>query len=132
MNRDDIIRMAREAGMCEDDGVWFSRSDVDADVTTDDLEAFAALVAALNTQVHEPVAWMVYTLDGESVCVTDNPRHFTPEHNFLPLYTTPLHRKPLTDEEIDRIIASNVTITDQNLRGAVYMAMRELEEEYLK
>lgn len=42
------------------------------------------------------------------------------------------NRKPLTDEEIDRIIASNVTITDQNLHGAVYMAMRELEERYLK
>jgi len=124
MNRDDIIRMAREAGGSTDDP-----SDL---LTIANLERFAALVAALNTQVHEPVAWMVYTLDGESVCVTDNPRHFTPEHNFLPLYTTPLHRKPLTDEEIDRIIASNVTITDQNLRGAVYMAMRELEEEYLK
>ncbi len=46
MNRDDIIRMARESGMCEDDGVWFSRSDVDADVTTDDLERFAAIVSA--------------------------------------------------------------------------------------
>ena len=46
MNRDDIIRMAREAGLHEDDGVWYSRSDVDADVTTDDLERFANLVAA--------------------------------------------------------------------------------------
>lgn len=46
MNRDDIIRMAREAGLHKDDGVWYSRSDVDADVTTDDLERFATLVAA--------------------------------------------------------------------------------------
>jgi hypothetical protein len=46
MNRDEIIRMAREAGLNEDDGVWYSRSDVDADVTTDDLERFATLVAA--------------------------------------------------------------------------------------
>ena len=46
MTRDDIIRMARDAGLNEDDGVWYSRSDVDADVTTDDLERFANLVAA--------------------------------------------------------------------------------------
>jgi len=38
-----------------------------------------------------------------------------------PLYEAPPQRKPLTEEEID-----------QNLRCAVYMAMRELKEEYLK
>lgn len=37
----------------------------------------------------EPVAWMVYTLDGKSVCVTDNPTDFTPQHRALPLYTAP-------------------------------------------
>ena len=42
-----------------------------------------------------------------------------------PLYEAPPQRKPLTDEEIDRIIASNAIITDQNLRCAVY-------EEYFK
>ena len=49
----------------------------------------------------EPVAWMVYTLDGKSVCVTDNPTDFTDEHRALPLYTAPQPAKqPLTDEEI--------------------------------
>jgi hypothetical protein len=43
------------------------------------------------------------------------------------LYTSPPTRKPLTDERIDQIIASNVTITDRNLYGAVYMAIREVE-----
>ena len=38
---------------------------------------------------NEPVAWMVYTLDGKSVCVTDNPADFTAEHRALPLYTEP-------------------------------------------
>jgi hypothetical protein len=51
MTRDDIIRMAREAGLCRDDEVWYSRSDVDADVTTDDLERFAALVAAAEREL---------------------------------------------------------------------------------
>lgn len=46
----------------------------------------------------EPVAWMVYTLDGASVCVTDNPADFTPEHRALPLYTIPPQRKPLTQD----------------------------------
>lgn len=39
--------------------------------------------------VQEPVAWMVYTLDGQSVCVTDNPAEFGESHRALPLYTTP-------------------------------------------
>jgi hypothetical protein len=42
----------------------------------------------------EPVAWMVYTLDGKSVCVTDNPADFI-EWRSLPLYTAPPQRKPL-------------------------------------
>jgi hypothetical protein len=41
MNRDDIIRMAREAGLCDEDG-----RDSDSIVITDYLEHFAALVAA--------------------------------------------------------------------------------------
>jgi hypothetical protein len=35
----------------------------------------------------KPVAWMIYTLDGKSVCVTDNPADFTDQHRALPLYT---------------------------------------------
>lgn len=47
-----------------------------------------------------------------------------------PLYTAPPARKPLTDERIDQIIASNVTITDKYLLEAVYMAIREVEQEH--
>lgn len=36
-------------------------------------------------------------------------------------------QKPLTDEQVDMIIASNVTITDKYLLEAVYMAIREVE-----
>lgn len=46
----------------------------------------------------EPVAWMVYTLDGKSAFVTDNPKDFTQDHRALPLYTHPPQRKPLTLE----------------------------------
>lgn len=56
----------------------------------------------------EPVAWMVYSLDGQSVCITDNPADFTDQHRALPLYTAPPQRKALTDEDIKKIVAKNV------------------------
>lgn len=49
----------------------------------------------------EPVAWMVYTLDGQSAFVTDNPADFTLEHRALPLYIAPPKREPLTDKQIE-------------------------------
>lgn len=51
----------------------------------------SALRATLAQQAEpvEPVAWMVYTLDGKSVCVTDNPADFGEGHRALPLYTAP-------------------------------------------
>ena len=58
------------------------------------------------TATTAPIAWMVYTLDGKSAFVTDNPADFTQDHQALPLYTAPPQRKPLTDEEISFITAS--------------------------
>jgi hypothetical protein len=51
----------------------------------------------------EPIAWMVYTLDGASAFVTDNPNDFTELHSCFALYTAPPKREwvGLTDEEID-------------------------------
>ena len=69
--------------------------------------AITALQAALEEPVQEPVAWMVYTLDGKSVCVTDNPTDFGSKHKALPLYTAPPQRKPLTQEEIGRVWHDN-------------------------
>jgi hypothetical protein len=51
-----------------------------------------AIKTALAEPEQEPVAWMVYTQDGKSVCVTDNPADFTDEHRALPLYTHPPRR----------------------------------------
>ena len=45
MTRDDIIRMAREAGMEQDGDNFFSPSHEEIDVHITDLERFAALVA---------------------------------------------------------------------------------------
>jgi hypothetical protein len=65
-------------------------------------DTVAALRAALAQEEQEPVAWMVYTLDGKSVCVTDNPADFAEGHRALPLYPHPPRREwqGLTDEEI--------------------------------
>jgi hypothetical protein len=65
--------------------------------------------AALAEPEPEPVAWMVYTLDSKSVCVTDNPADFTGHHRALPLYTAPpaaalaeppAKREPATREQM--------------------------------
>jgi hypothetical protein len=50
--------------------------------------AIDALRAALAQQQAEPVVWMVYTEDGESVYVTDNPADIKPSQRALPLFTT--------------------------------------------
>ena len=65
-----------------------------------------------STTCGEPVAWMVYTLDGTSVCVTDNPADFTPEHRALPLYTTPPQRTAAVGEDTRR---AWVGLTDKQL-----------------
>lgn len=65
-------------------------------------------VATINEmETVEPVAWMVYTLDGKSAFITDNPEDFTPEHKSLPLYTAPPKREPLTEEQICEIFISH-------------------------
>jgi uncharacterized UPF0160 family protein len=52
----------------------------------------------------EPVAWMVYTQEGRSAFVTDNPAVIHPSQRALPLYTTPQRTwVGLTDEEIEVI-----------------------------
>ena len=48
----------------------------------------------------KPVAWMVYTKDGRSAFVTDNPTDIGDGQRALPLYTAPPHRQPLTDKEM--------------------------------
>jgi hypothetical protein len=49
--------------------------------------------------VQEPVAWMVYTQEGQSVYVTDNPTDIQEGQRSLPLYTTPRPWVGLTEPE---------------------------------
>ncbi len=63
-------------------------------------------------QASEPVAWMVYTEDGKSVYVTDNPEDIGDKERALPLFTLPQADPPrpavrLTEEEIiDCLVAA--------------------------
>ncbi len=60
----------------------------------------------------EPIAWMVYTLDGASAFVTDNPNDFTESHSCFALYTAPPRKEwvGLTDEEITELDYSGTRI----------------------
>jgi len=77
-------------------------SDEDEAESTAVRASIKAIKTALAEPEQEPVAWMVYTQDGKSVCVTDNPADFTDEHRALPLYTHPPRRewRGLSEEEI--------------------------------
>ena len=83
---------------------WWAAMEAKREQPEQDWEAVAAdqamTIALLKSEQTEPVAWMVYTQDGKSVCVTDNPADFTDEHRALPLYThSPRQWQGLTDEE---------------------------------
>ncbi|RPJ30858.1 MAG: hypothetical protein EHM17_16015 [Verrucomicrobiaceae bacterium] len=75
-------------------------------------DAERALEAALGQPEQEPVAWMVYTQDGKSVCVTDNPADFIEWRSF-PLYTHPPRREPLTVTELQQALIA-VDLVDQD------------------
>ena len=50
----------------------------------------------------EPIAWMVYSLDGQSWGITDNPMSFSENQRALPLWAGPFEREwvGLTDEDL--------------------------------
>ena len=60
MNRDDVIRWAREAGMEQDGDNFFSPSHEEIDVHITDLERFAALVAAHVRETEFKPDWNKY------------------------------------------------------------------------
>jgi hypothetical protein len=74
----------------------------------------------------EPVAWMVYTLDGKSAFVTDNPADFTEKHRALPLYTSPPQCQPLDDMTILDLVDKH--LYDQETYQALAFA-RAIERE---
>ena len=90
-------------------------------------DAITALRAALEQPEQEPVAWMVYTQDGKSVCVTDNPADFIEWRSF-PLFTYPPRRewRGLTEEEIDAVWEdAQVFNTHYDIARAIEAALKE-------
>ena len=95
-------------------------------------EAITTLRTAIE-QAQEPIAWMVYTLDGKSVCVTDNPADFSDQHKALPLYTSPRQWQGLMDEDREEIlrwvewkeIGSDQSVAPQKLIAYVEKKLRE-------
>ena len=73
---------------------------------------------------------MVYTLDGKSVYVTDNPDDFSGGHRALPLYTAPPQRLPLTDEEI--LLAVGWERAEMYMKLAPNFPVDEAKQETLK
>jgi hypothetical protein len=53
--------------------------------------SIVALRERLEQPEQEPVAWMVYTQEGQSVYVTDNPTDIQEGQRALPLYTEAQH-----------------------------------------
>jgi hypothetical protein len=83
VNRDDIIRMAREAGY----------GDALSMIQSNELERFAALVAAAEREVtQKPVAWM-HIEEGELIAF-ENDKNIAEQCEYcVPLYTAPPQRE---------------------------------------
>jgi squalene cyclase len=70
-------------------------------VLVEEIQRMAKRIEELEAK-DEPVAWMVYTQEGQSAFVTDNPAVIHPSQRALPLYATPQRTwVGLTDEELD-------------------------------
>ncbi len=75
---------------------------------------------------NEPVAWMIYTLDGKSVCVTDNPANFTDQHKALPLYTQPIDDTALLRQALESLVAAGLSAhKTKQVREQAITALRE-------
>ena len=74
------------------------------DWTDFDTEAVTAIREALAQPEQEPVAWGMMNDDGKIYdCICPEEHDRVEGEYTVPLYTTPPHRKPLTDEEIDKL-----------------------------
>jgi len=90
MTKDEALLMAIEAL----DNADYHRAD----------EAIVIIKEALAQPEQEPAAWMVYTQDGQSVYVTDNPTDIQENQRAFAMYTTPQRTwDGLSDKELNVI-----------------------------
>jgi len=71
----------------------------------------------------EPIAWMVYTEDGKSVYVTDNPTDIQQGQRALPLYTKQ-EWQGLTERDV-----KTITENSPSVEWAVLMTESTLKEK---
>jgi hypothetical protein len=71
------------------------------------------------------IAWMVYTQDGQSVYVTDNPTDIQEGQRALPLYTAPPQRPwvGLTESEMGQLIHDHCQQTGKTYRSLMDFAI---------
>jgi hypothetical protein len=90
--------------------------------------AITALRDKLAQPEQEPVAWMVYTQDGQSVYVTDNPIDIQEGQRDLPIYSTPppcptceaLARTVMLDQTSHDTQRQWVGLTDEEKQTAIW------------
>ena len=103
MTKDEALRDALmtlescEMSNCGRDWIWPESGLITAMKNV--RASIASIKEALAEPDKEPVAWMVYTQEGQSAFVTDNPAEIHPSQRALPLYATP-QWVGLTDEEL--------------------------------
>ena len=116
MTRDDIIKMAREAG-------WISEYDSPTGFCAEAAFKFAALVAtAVAEPVQEPVAW----LDPEENISDEAFTWSQSKHHTVPLYTAPPKQwVSLTDQEVWQAI-------DNVLEGGGWLDVARVLEQAFK
>jgi hypothetical protein len=89
MTKDDALKMALDAVAT---GGWKEVTEaatlIKEALAQQDAKSHLQAVSDFGQlQEQEPVAWMVYTQDGQSVYVTDNPTDIQEGQRALPLYT---------------------------------------------
>lgn len=78
----------------------------------------------------EPAAWMVYTQDGQSVYVTDNPTDIESNQRALPLYATPQRTwVGLTADEMETLYQQATYMDDTDHIHMLMMAEAKLKEK---
>ena len=101
MTKDEALKLALEALEVSRNTLNASRNWLQHkhDVTHD--LAITAIREALAQPEQEPVAWI--TKNGKGWLRWHRPEDNEKNKDSIPLYTTPPHRKPLTDDEIDKL-----------------------------
>ena len=99
MTKDEALKLALEALT---NAYWPTESDLmPAHNSKECAEAITAIKEALAQPEQEPLAWISTGTARMIHWTADKPAY---NDDWVPLYTAPPQRKPLTDEDIERIV----------------------------